>query len=138
MYIVYRKDELRGDPTWKAEALKKENIEVIYNTMVLGFKGNDKLEGIKLSKEYNGSDILNVDGLFIEIGSEPNKDLAQKIGIKTDGKGYIVVDQAQKTNIEGIWAAGDCTTNSNGFRQIATAISEGAIAANDIFKTINR
>ena len=138
VYIIYRGAELRGDPTWKAEALKKANIEVIYNTMVVGFEGKEKLESIKLSKEHKGSKLLNLDGLFIEIGSEPNKDLALKIGIKTDKKGYIMVDQAQKTNIDGIWAAGDCTTNSNGFRQIATAVSEGAIAANDIFKTINR
>ena len=138
VYIIYRGAELRGDPTWKAEALKKANIEVIYNTMVVGFEGKEKLESIKLSKEHKGSKLLNLDGLFIEIGSEPNKDLALKIGIKTDKRGYIMVDQAQKTNIDGIWAAGDCTTNSNGFRQIATAVSEGAIAANDIFKTINR
>ena len=138
VYIIYRGAELRGDPTWKAEALKKANIEVIYNTMVVGFEGKEKLESIKLSKEHKGSKLLNLDGLFIEIGSEPNKDLALKIGIKTDKRGYIMVDQAQKTNIDGIWAAGDCTTNSNGFRQIATAVSEGAIAANDIFKTMNR
>ena len=137
VYIIYRGNELRGDPTWKAEALKKKNIDVIYNTIVTGLEGKDKLEGVKLSKPYNNSNILSLDGLFVEIGSEPNKDLAQKIGIKTDKKGYIIVDQAQKTNIDGIWAAGDCTTNSNGFRQIATAISEGAIAANDIFKTLN-
>ena len=106
--------------------------------MVTGFVGKEKLESVKLSKPHNNSDILSLDGIFIEIGSEPNKDLALKIGVKTDQKGYIIVDRAQKTNVDGIWAAGDCTTNSNGFRQIATAISEGAIAANDIFKTINR
>jgi thioredoxin reductase (NADPH) len=138
VYILYRGKELRGDPTWKRQALKKENIEVLYKTVVTKLMGDDKLESLELNREHEGSNTLDVDGVFVEIGSEPNKNLPQKIGVKTDKKGYIEVDKAQRTNIKGIWAAGDCTTNSNGFRQVVTAVSEGAIASNDIYKYINR
>lgn len=138
VYVIYRGTELKGDPVWKQQVLEKQNVEVIYTTVVPGLEGEERLTGAKLSKEYNGSDILNIDGLFIEVGSEPNKDLPGKMGISCDEKGYLVVDQAQRTNVEGIWAAGDCTTNSNGFRQVVTAVSEGAIAANDIYKYLQK
>jgi thioredoxin reductase (NADPH) len=138
VYILYRGEELRGDPTWKRQALKKENIEVLYKTVVTKLIGDDQLESLELNREYEGSNTLDVDGVFVEIGSEPNKNLPQKIGIKTDKNGYIEVDEAQRTNIKGIWAAGDCTTNSNGFRQVVTAVSEGAIASDDIYKYLNR
>jgi thioredoxin reductase (NADPH) len=138
VYIIYRGKELRGDPTWKKQALSKDNIEVIYKSVVTGLLGKEKLESIKLNGDYNGSDVLPVDGVFVEIGSEPNQDLPNKIGIDLTKKGYIKVDQAQKTNIDGVWAAGDCTTNSNGFRQVVTAVAEGAIAANDIYQYLNK
>jgi thioredoxin reductase (NADPH) len=137
VYIIYRGNELRGDPAWKKQVLNKENIEVLYQTVVVGLQGDEKLESLKLNKEYNGSNILPIDGVFVEIGSEANKNLAQKAGVKTTKKGYIVVDQAQQTNVEGIWAAGDCTTNSNNFRQVITAVAEGGIAADSVYQYLN-
>jgi thioredoxin reductase (NADPH) len=137
VYIIYRGKELRGDPAWMKQALNKENIEVIYQTVVVGLEGSERLEALKLNKEYNGTNILGVDGVFVEIGSEPNKNLVQKLGLETDKKGYIEVDEAQRTSIEGIWAAGDCTTASNGFRQVVTAVGEGGVAANSIYQYLN-
>ncbi|MCK9415256.1 MAG: FAD-dependent oxidoreductase [Candidatus Dojkabacteria bacterium] len=137
VYIIYRGNELRGDPAWKKQVLANEKIEVLYNTVIIGLEGGERLQSLKLNRDYGGSNILPVDGVFIEIGSEPNKNLPEKIALKTDKKGYIVVDHEQKTSIEGIWAAGDCTTNSNEFRQVITAVSEGGIAANDIYKYLN-
>jgi len=55
--------------------------------------------------------------------------LTKKLGIKLDEEGYITVDPAQKTNVDGFYAAGDITINSNKFRQIITAASEGAVAS---------
>jgi len=134
VYIIYRKDSLRGDQKWVEAVLQNKKIEVIYNTLVIGLKGNGKLEGITLDTEFNGGKLLKVDGLFIEIGSEPNGDLPLKLGLKTDEVGYIETEDDQSTNIEGIWAAGDMTTNSNRFQQVVTAVSEGAIAANSVYQ----
>ena len=133
VYIIYRGTELRGEPAWAYQAKEKENIEIIYETVLTELHGNGRLEGVKLSKPYNGSESLKLDGIFIEIGSEPNIVLPLKMGIEVDNRSYIVVDGEQKTSIEGLWAAGDCTTNSNYLKQVVTAASEGAVAANSIY-----
>ena len=134
VYIICRKEVLRGDQKWVEAVLKNKKIKVIYNTLVTGLSGNDKLKEITLNTEFNGEKLLKVDGLFIEIGSEPNGDLPLRLDLETDEVGYIRTEEDQSTNIEGIWAAGDMTTNSNRFQQVVTATSEGAIAANSVYE----
>ncbi len=67
--------------------------------------------------------------MFIEIGSDPNVDLARDLGVATDDGGFITVGADMSTNIPGIYAAGDITDGSDKFRQVITAAAEGAIAA---------
>lgn len=133
VYLIYRGAELKGEPAWVEQVEAKDNIEVLYTTIVTGLEGGERLEGVRLSKEFNGSDVIDLDGLFIEIGSEPNKSLPIKLEVDLDEKGYVKVGEDQSTSIEGIWAAGDGTAASNKFRQVTTAVSEGSIAANSIF-----
>jgi len=108
----------------------------LLNTQVKELKGDGKLASVKLDREFNGSNEMNIDGLFIEIGSEPDPLLIKQLSLETDAAGYISVQPNQKTNRDHIWAAGDITTGSNNFRQVITACAEGAIAAEDIFKYI--
>mgnify|MGYP001080388146 CR=1 FL=1 len=138
VYIIYRGTKLRGEPAWIEEVKQKENIQIIYMTIVSGLEGEEKLERIKLSKEYNGSKYLDLDGIFVEVGSVPNVDLAKALELKLDKKGYIEVQGDQSTSLEGVWAAGDCTTSSNRFRQVITAASEGSIASNAIFTYLKK
>lgn len=138
VYQIYRKDKLRGEPAWIEQVMNNDKIEIIFNNNVVGLSGNDKLEKIILENEYKNKKELEADGLFIEIGSQPDTDLTNKIGITTDNEGYIITDIEQKTNITGIWAAGDITTGSNKFRQIITASAEGAIAAESVFKWLSK
>lgn len=133
VYIIYRGTELKGEPAWIDQVNGRKNISVIFTTVVTGLEGEEKLKKIKLSKEYNNSQYLEVDGLFVEIGSEPNNILPSKLALNVDEKGYIQVDSTQATNIEGVWSAGDCTTNSNKFKQVVTAVAEGAVATNAIY-----
>lgn len=133
VYLIYRGTELKGEPMWIEQVEAKENIEIIYTTVLIGLEGEEKLEKIKLSRPYNGSEYLDTDGVFVEIGSVPNVDLANKLGLELDDKKYIKVNEDQSTSLEGVWAAGDCTSASNRFRQVITAASEGSIAANAIF-----
>ena len=133
VYIIYRGTELRGEPAWIEVVETKKNITVLFETLVIGLEGTDRLERVKLSKAYKNSSYLDVDGVFVEIGSEPNIVLPMKLGLELDERQYIKVQKDQSTNIEGIWAAGDCTTASNDFRQVVTAVAEGAIAANSIY-----
>lgn len=133
VYVIYRGTELKAEPKLIDELTRRSNVEIIFGTLVISLEGDDKLERVKLSKEYKGSSYIDLDGLFIEIGCEPNNLVAQKLGLETDKKGYIKVDNKQRTNIEGVWASGDCTTNSNYFHQIVCAVSEGAIASNSVY-----
>jgi len=134
VYLIYRGTELLGEPMWVDQLMTRTNVEIILKTLPIGLEGENRLERIKLSQPYNGEQYVSADGIFIEIGSEPNALLSNLLGIDVDEKKYIKVDQTQATNIEGIWAAGDCTTASNGFRQVVTAVGEGGMAANAIFK----
>lgn len=138
VYLIYRGVELLGEPMWVEQMMKRQNVELILKTLPIGLEGENKLERVKLSQPYNGNSYIDVDGIFIEIGSEPNGVLTDRLGVDVDEKKYIKVDQAQATNIEGIWAAGDCTTGSNGFRQIVSAVGEGGIAANAIYSYLTK
>ena len=133
IYLVYRKDKLRADDLWVKRVEELKNIETIYNANVTEVNGKDWLEEVILD---NGKKI-EASGLIIEAGSVPNTVLLQDLGIVTNEFGFIKVDEAQKTNVAGIFAAGDITTNSNNFRQVVTAVSEGAIATLEVFKFLN-
>jgi len=134
VYQIYRKDKLRGVISWIDQIKKNDKIEVIYNTEIVELKGENKLEKVILNKPHNNSKEIVIDGLFVEIGAVPQKLLIEQLSLDTNEKNYIKVGSDQKTNQPGVWAAGDITDGSNNFRQIVTACSEGAVAAEDIFK----
>ena len=69
---------------------------------------------------------IKLNGVFISIGEKPQNQIAKEMKIKLNEKGYIIIDKNQRTNIKGVYAAGDIT---GGLRQIVTACAEGAIAA---------
>ncbi len=80
---------------------------------------------------------LDVNGVFVEIGFEPPVDFARNNGIETDERGYIKVDEWMRTNVEGIFAAGDCTGLWMGFRQVITATAQGAVASHAVYSYLN-
>ncbi len=133
VYIVYRGEQLRGERLWIDEVMASKNVEVIFNANVVELLGESGLEKIRLDKDAVE---LYVEGIFVEIGSDPLLDF--ELGVDLNENGYIVVDDAQKTSIDGIYAAGDITTNSNGFQQVVTACSEGAISVNSIYYWLKR
>jgi len=132
VYIIYRGNEFKAQPAWVDKIKIIENVEFIMNANVTQLHGENKLEKIVLDTNQE----LIVDGLFIEIGSIPTIELTKPLSLELDGHKHIVVKQDQSTNIKGVFAAGDITTNSNMFRQVVTAASEGAIAANSSFQFI--
>lgn len=133
--IFVRGDKMIAEPLWQDQINAKNNIEVFYNTSVASFEGSQKLEKIITT---TGKEIIT-DGAFIEIGSLPNTSLVDNFEVEKDKAGYIVVGQNQSIpKVEGLFAAGDVTTNSNHFHQVATAIGEGSVAANSIFEYISK
>src|SRR6056297_94497 len=134
VYQIYRKDSLRGERAWIEQIKNNDKIEVIFNTEVKSLKGEEKLEKVVLDKPYQGKKELTVEGLFIEVGTVPQRELIYILGVKINKQGYVEVGQDQKTDQDRVWAAGDITNGSNNFRQIITACSEGAVAAENIYK----
>lgn len=134
VYLIYRGAELKAEDAWQKAIASNPKIEIIYNTNIVAIKGDGKVNSVELSKERNGSTELALDGIFIEVGAEPNTELLKECGVEMDEAGFIIIDQTGTTNVPGVYAAGDMTTGSNKFRQIITAASEGAIAANSIHK----
>lgn len=130
VYIIYRQGKFfRAEPAWVDLVKKNKKIELIFNANIVELLGKDKLESIKLDNDKK----LKLDGLFITMGSVPNTELAEKFGVKLENK-YVKTDKEQKTNIHGVFAAGDITNNP--LKQIITACGEGAIAATSAYKEI--
>lgn len=128
--MIYRRDKLRCEPTWEQRILDNPNIEVIFNANVVEIKGENLMDTVVLD---NGSD-LKLEGLFIEVGFDPKNELIEKLGVETED-GFIKVNSKMETNIKHVYASGDITTGSNKLKQVITAAAEGAIAANEIFKS---
>lgn len=138
VYQIYRRDKLRGEAIWIEQVEKNSKIEIIFNSQIKELKGKGNLEAVVIENNQQEERRLAVDGLFIEIGTIPHQHLTKSLGLAVNSGGYIKVNAEQKTSQEGIWAAGDITDGSNNFRQIITACAEGAIAAENIFKFLQK
>lgn len=126
VYLIHRRDQLRAEKSYHEEAVEK-GVKIIFNTHVESINGTDKVEFLEIHDvNTNKKSKLPVDGIFVSIGEAPQNALAKKLEVKLDEKGFIIVDKQGRTNIKGVYAAGDIT---GGLRQVVTAAAEGAIAA---------
>ena len=121
VYLIYRKSKLKCEDILKTRLDKLENVEIIYNSEVTKLIGKDVIEGIVL----NDSDTIEVDGVFVSIGMEPNTKFVERLIPITDDNYIDSLDT--KTNIEGIFVAGD--VRKKDLRQLTTAVSDGSLAA---------
>ncbi|MGB9937812.1 MAG: NAD(P)/FAD-dependent oxidoreductase [Methanobacterium sp.] len=133
--IVHRRDELRAEKYLK-EKLDKEEIPIIWDTVVEEIKGEMLLNSVTLhnvkddtKKEYE------VSGVYIAIGESPNNEIAKSLGVEVNQAGFIKTDKNQKTNIEGVYAAGDICV---GFNQWVIACGEGATAALSVYDDLQK
>lgn len=135
--LSHRRSQLRAEEALVRELKKKENVEILWNTVVKEIKGDTLVREVVLYNNETGeTSKLETDGVFVQIGEVPNSEFAQKAGIKVDEVGYIIVDVRQRTNKEGVYAAGDVTNRP--VKQIGTAVGEGTIAATDAYGYIRR
>ncbi|PIQ75683.1 thioredoxin reductase [Candidatus Peregrinibacteria bacterium CG11_big_fil_rev_8_21_14_0_20_49_14] len=133
VYLVHRRDEFRAEPYWVEKVNEKNNVEFVLSRNVLEVLGDGKVTGLKLDAKYNDSDILKVDGVFIEVGSTPATALPLQLGCEIDDKKHLKVGANMATSVPGVFGAGDLTSGSNHFAQFATAAGEGCVAANSVF-----
>ncbi|MCE4611214.1 MAG: thioredoxin-disulfide reductase [Desulfurococcales archaeon] len=130
VYLVHRRRGFRAKPYLVEEARSRPNIEFVLDTVVKEIRGEDRVESVVVVNKVTGEEReLKVDGIFIEIGNEPPREFFERVGVETDKDGYVKVDEFMRTSVEGIFAAGDCTTVWKGFRQVITAAAMGAVAA---------
>lgn len=126
--IVHRRDELRADKILAEQAKKHPKIYFFWHCALAKISGEKVVTEASVRDLQSGNVIkVPVDGIFIYIGSLPNTELAKGI-VKLDEKGFILTDEKMKTSAPGIFAAGDVRAKS--LRQVVTAASDGAIAAN--------
>ena len=127
VYLIHRRDSLRASKIYHEPLSRVENVEFLWDSRVSELLFEKKLSGIRLENLKSGEETeLSVDGLFISIGRSPATDLVRG-QVALDENGYILAGEDTKTNVPGVFAAGDIRTKA--LRQIVTAASDGAVAA---------
>ena len=133
VYLIHRRSSFRADDKSIKDLNNRNNVEILYNRNVTKLIGDKNLEGIEVTDKNGDIDKIDVSGLFIAIGRVPENANFTKL-INVDDKGYITAGEDCKTNVDGIFVAGDCRVKT--LRQLVTAASDGAIAATNAIKYI--
>ncbi len=135
VYIIHRRDELRAVKILQKRAMENPKIEFILNTIVEEIIGDNKIQKMKIKNVKTGENsFLDIDGLFIYIGLEPNTHMIEHVN--KDESGYIITNDNLETNIPGLYVAGDCRYKV--LRQVSTAVGDGAIAAHNVEKFLEK
>ncbi|MDQ6722835.1 MAG: thioredoxin-disulfide reductase [Thermoproteota archaeon] len=130
--IIHRREHLRASKILQERAFENPKIEFIWNSSVVDIKGDNKISSITIKNHKTGEEKkLNAGGLFVAIGHEPNTSIF-KYQVDVDERGYVIVNNYTKTNIDGVFAAGD--VHDYRYRQAITAAGFGCMAALDIEK----
>jgi len=136
VYLIHRRDELRGAKILQEELFQKENVELLYSHTVQEIQGADMVTGLRikdLKAEKNAQEmaerVLAIDGVFIAVGIIPHTELAKEL-LECDEKGYIIAGEDCVTNMPGVFVAGDARKKQ--LRQIITAVADGANAVTSV------
>lgn len=124
VYLIHRREEFRGNMTLQNKVFDDPNIEVIRSAVPVEIFGEKKVEAMEIDR--NGEKLrLDLDGIFVAIGSTPNTQILKGIA-ELDQNGYVIADENCVTSAKGIFAAGDVRTKS--LRQVVTAAADGAVS----------
>jgi thioredoxin reductase (NADPH) len=127
VFVIHRRGELRATKILQHRAFENPKIEFVWHSVVDEIKGKKIVEGITVRDvRDNSTSLININGVFIYVGSRPNSSLVQDI-VQCNEKGYIITDDNMLTSQQGIFAAGDVRQKL--LRQVVTAVADGAIAA---------
>lgn len=137
VFVVHRREAFRAERALVKDIQSKKNVKIFWNSEIQEIIG-DKLvtQVIIVNKKNDESKKLKVDAVFVQIGEAPNNHIVQNIGINLNNKGHIITDSSQRTNIPGIYAAGDLTNHP--VKQIGTAVGQGITAALEAYSYIKQ
>ena len=137
VYVIYRGSRFtRPEPANLRALGEAGNVDTLFETNVVALTGEDSLSGIVLDREYEGSKGMAVHGIFLEIGADPRSELAAQLGVTLNDRDEIAVDGRMRTNVPGVFAAGDVTDASGELKQTITAAAQGALAAATAYEYI--
>jgi len=127
VWVVHRRQQLRATKVLQERARQCDNLEIVWNSVVTEIVGEDRVRAIALKNLETGhSQLLEVDGVFVYIGSVPNTEPLRGVA-RLDEGGYVVTNETLETSCPGLFAAGDVRRTP--LRQVVTAVGDGAIAA---------
>lgn len=131
--IVHRRDELRAQKVLQDRAFANEKIRFVWDSVVESIHGDErKVTGVTFKNVKTGEvSQAEFGGIFIYVGLDPVSEFAADLGI-TDEAGWILTDHQMKTSVAGIYAVGD--VRQKDLRQITTAVGDGAIASQEVYK----
>ena len=131
--IVHRRDELRAQKVLQNRAFANEKIRFVWDSVVESIHGDErKVTGVTFKNVKTGeTSQADFGGIFIYVGLDPVSEFAKDLGI-TDEAGWILTDHQMKTSVAGIYAVGD--VRQKDLRQITTAVGDGAIASQEVYK----
>ena len=135
IYLIYKGGGMGGDKDMIASLEKKENVELVPQSSIKSLSGNNSLQSITILNNSGNEKTINVDGLFIEMGSKINLDFVRHL-VKVNPKGEIEISDGGKTSHPAIFAAGDAT--SIPYKQIIAACGDGAAAGLSAFNYIEK
>jgi thioredoxin reductase (NADPH) len=135
--VTHRRDAFRAEEALVKDIASKENVKIFWNTEVKEIKGEKFVNKVVVhhTKEGETKEIA-VDAVFVQIGEAPNSQIAREAGLDVDEHGYIKTDLFQRTNVAGVYAAGDVTTHP--VKQVGTAVGQGITAALEAYGYIRR
>ena len=124
VYLIHRRDELRGEKILQEQVKETENIEILYSHQVSAIEGSGQVTSVKLyDKKADSTTDLTVDGVFIAVGIDPNTEIYRGLA-EMDESGFICAGEDGVTSMPGLFAAGDLRTKQ--LRQVITAAADGA------------
>lgn len=132
IYLVHRRDEFRGAKVLQEKVFSLKNIELVLDTVIEKITGEKEVEGIAIENvKTNEKKVLDIDGIFVAIGIEPNSQIFEE-HLDLDTSNYIIASEDCKTSVDGVFVAGDVRTKA--LRQVVTAVSDGANAITTVEK----
>lgn len=136
VYLIHRRDELRGAKVLQNRVFETPNIELIWDSVVEAIEGEGSVQMLQIRNKKTGDQTaLSVQGVFVAVGITPNTHLVRDL-VDCDENGYVRADETCETNLSGIFAAGDLRTKQ--LRQVVTAVADGANAITSVERYLCR
>jgi len=135
--VVHRREAFRCEEALTKDIQSKQNVQILWNAEIREIKGEKFVEKVTVFDSKTGeTKEVSVTAVFVQVGEAPNSQVAKDSGVEIDEHGYIKTDVFQRTNIQGVYAAGDVTNQP--VKQVGTAVGQGITAALEAYGYIRR